>query len=66
MNDQDTRSKLAELEDELSVVESQEKIARAACVICKKPGCEVISFLYRQPIHNKCHIKDLNNVISRI
>ena len=54
--------KLRALEDRLELLKSREKIEKANCAICGKPGCDSISFKRRRPVHSTCHEKEMSEI----
>lgn len=59
MNQNDVIEEIEKLEEELDIVQNQQKIASINCKICNKNGSDVISYYLKVPVHNNCHIKSL-------
>ncbi len=49
-------ARMRQLDEELEVLQTKEKLFKCKCVVCGMKGCDVLSFKHKKPAHNKCLI----------
>ena len=58
--EEDTRSaeeiqaEIDGIENDIQILKSRKQIEDAKCAVCKKDGCNVISFKHQKPVHADC------------
>ena len=61
-SEEELLKQLDKIDGRIEILQAQQKIKEAKCVVCKKKNCEVISFFHRLPIHNVCHIYEMKKM----
>jgi len=51
---EDVQQAIDDIENDIEILKSRKRIEDSKCAICKKDGCEVISFKHGKPVHADC------------
>jgi len=49
--------KLKQLDEEMSILKSHERLFKCRCRICNLTGCDILSFEHRGSVHIRCLIQ---------